>query len=143
MILRTVFVLLSLFFSQTAVAQRAVENDTHVIHFNALNADFLSPAVAKQYDISRSSNRGLLNIAVQRKTETGAQAVPASVTARAINLNSQTKNFAMREIREGGAIYYIGDFSVRDQEQLKFIVDVVPEQGHRQTVTFSQQFYTN
>lgn len=140
---KPLIVLIFLFLPIAAVAEQSVENDTHVIHYNALSASFLSPSVAKQYGITRSKTRGLLNIAVLKKTaDSKTIPVTAKVKARAVNLNSQTKNFAMREINEGEAIYYIGDFPVRNEETLKFIIDVVPDNGFKQTITFNQKFYS-
>jgi hypothetical protein len=49
----------------------------------------------------------------------------------------------MREVREGNAIYYIGEFGVANEETVKFDVRILP-QGTRNEfkVEFSQDFYT-
>jgi hypothetical protein len=49
----------------------------------------------------------------------------------------------VREIRDGNAIYYIGEFGVANEETLKFKVTARP-QGSQESVEveFSQDFYT-
>jgi hypothetical protein len=54
------------------------------------------------------------------------------------------RHIQTREIRDGNAIYYIGDFGVAHEETLKFTVQARP-QGTQESVEvqFSQDFYTN
>jgi hypothetical protein len=127
-----------------ALAEKAVELDGYVIHYNALSTDFLSPEVAKLYGISRSKNRGMLNITVLKKhMGLASLPVPAIVTASAVNLSNQTKALAPREVTDGGAIYYIAEFPVSDKEMLEFNISVRPEGGKTHDLSFTQQFHTN
>jgi hypothetical protein len=66
------------------------------------------------------------------------------VTASGRNLTGQTRNVNMREIDDGdGAIYYIGELSVRNMETFDFTVVVLVEgQNKPFNVKFRQQFYT-
>ncbi len=118
---------------------------TYVLHFNALRTSDLTPEVARTYDIVRSPNRAMLNVSVLKKVE-GAPAVPVSaeVRAEAVNLNQQMKNLSLRQIREGEAIYYIGDVSVANDETLVFTVHATPESENRQlSVRFTREFFAN
>lgn len=114
----------------------------HVIYFNAMRTSELTPEVAQAYDIVRSPNRVMLNVSLSRK-EPGTPGVPvaAAVTAEAVNLNAQFKNLSLREVREGQAIYYIGDVSISSDETLVFTVKATPE-GSQQplTVKFTREF---
>lgn len=120
----------------------------YLVHYNALSTDQLAPVVASAYNVVRSRNRALLNIAVTRK-EDGTTGVPveARVNIDAANLSGQVKNVKVRKVTEDGdpqAIYYIAEINVADGEMLIFDVKVTPE-GHGKTYTvhFKQQFFAN
>jgi len=115
----------------------------YVVHFNALTTDQLIPAVAKQYGIVRSPNRAMLNVSIIRKEEGSiGQSVPGSVSASATNLTGQLKNLRVREVKEGGAVYYIGDVAVADRETLVFNIDVTPmNETSRFSMRFTRKFY--
>src|SRR5690606_41629897 len=51
-----------------------VESGGYVVHFNAVPTTQIPPAAARSYRITRSPNRALLNIAVQKKGEAANQA---------------------------------------------------------------------
>lgn len=125
-------------------AQNAQDFGDYVVHYNALTTDFLTPQVAKHYGISRSKNRGMLNVSVLKKSlGVPGQSVKAEVSASATNLNAQSKPMQMREISEGTAVYYIAEFPVSDRETLDFSIEVTPQTGSApMTVSFRQQFFT-
>ena len=134
-------VLLAALTSLPAVAQQAMEFDDYTIHYNALSSSLITPEVAKAYGIRRSDSRALINISILNKD---GDASKAHVTATGRNLTGQTRNVDMREISEGdGAIYYIGELSVRNMETFDFTVLVTPDGNDKPyTVKFRQQFYT-
>lgn len=134
-------VLLAALTSLTALAQQSMDFDDYAIHYNALSSSLITPEVAKAYGIRRSDSRALINISVLK---TSGDAARAQVTATGRNLTGQTRKVEMREINEGdGAIYYIGELSVRNMETFDFTVLVTPEGNHKPyTVKFRQQFYT-
>ena len=126
-------------------AQQAQEFGDFTIHYNALRSSMITPEVAKAYDITRSDSRALINISVLKNNENQAtNSVKASVTTSGRNLTGQTRIVDMREINEGdGAIYYIGELSVRNMETFDFTVLVTPEgQSKPFNLKFRQQFYT-
>ena len=130
--------------SAAARAENSQDFGDYVVHFNALGTHMLPASVTKQYGLKRSKNRGMINIAVLRKVlGTTGKPVSARVSASATNLTGQKRDIPLREIREGTAIYYIGDFPITHEETLRFTVDVQPE-GEQETfqVRFKQQFYT-
>jgi len=133
------------------MAEQSVKtNDGYVIHYNAVNNDFLNPETAKTYQITRSKYRAFLMVSVKsvKTDDNKSQAVPAKVTAQAVNLAGQLKTLKMREIVEGSAdskaIYYIGDFRFSNQETLIFTVRVDSAyRGSEYTFEFVQQFFVN
>ncbi len=136
--------LFTLFASSHAQAENSQDFGEYVVHFNALNTNQIPPSVTKQYGIKRSKNRGMINIAILTKLlGTTGKPVAAKVTASAKNLTGQHRNIKLREVREGTAIYYIGEFPVTNEETLRFTVDVKPEgSSDSYSVDFKQQFYT-
>lgn len=110
----------------------------YVVYFNAIRTDALTPEIATSYGIARSANRALVNISLVKKAD-GTPGVPVagSVKVQAVNLNGQFKDLTVREVREGSAIYYIGDVAVANDETLVFTVDATPENS---TTPFSLKF---
>ncbi len=126
-----------------AQAENSTQAGDYVIHHNALVTTFLSPQMTKLYGITRSGNRGMINISVVRG-EPGklGKPVAAEVEAELKRLNGQEESIALKEIREGGAIYYIGIFGVVHGEFVRFTLDVRPEGAdHFYPASFSQEFF--
>jgi len=133
--------------SSQSEAQQSQDFGDYVVHYNALNTNFIPPQVAKGYGIKRSSSRALLNIAVMKKVmdDTPDTPVSANVTASGTNLTGQRREIDMREIREmeGEAIYYIGEFPVHNLETYNFTVELQLEGDAKPLVIkFQHQFYT-
>lgn len=124
-----------------ATAERVKRFDGYEVHYNVVRTDFLTPAVAKSYGINRSSTRGLLTVSVLKYDGKGSLAVPSAVSAYSVNLNSQLNTIAMREIREGKAVYYIGEFRVSPPETLKFGIEAKPKPDTPLSVEFNQSFF--
>jgi hypothetical protein len=130
--------------SGASFAENSQDFGDYVVHFNALNTTHLPPGATREYGIKRSKNRGLVNIAVLHKTlGTAGKPVSAGLNAEATNLTGQKRAINLREVREGPAIYYIGDFPITHEETLRFKVSVKPEgQPETYEVNFKQQFFT-
>ncbi len=127
-----------------ANAEQSKSFGDYTIHYAAFTTDMLSPEVARLYKIRRSKNRAILNISVLKKVlGTTGQPVQAQVEAAATNLNRQLKNLSVRELSSNGAIYYIAETSVNNEETLNFELNIIPE-GENIALSFSfqQQFFT-
>lgn len=114
----------------------------YVVHFNALSTESLPPAVASAYGITRSKNKGLLNISVLKRGG-GYQGVEADIEVSATNLTGQLRNIQLRKIQEQNAVYYISDFSVADQETLDFSIKVTTADKKTGNIKLRQQFFAN
>ncbi len=100
---------------------------SYEVHYNAVRTDALTPQVARDYGIQRSTNRVMLNVTVLHKGAGGARKpVEAEVKVDARNLNEQLKDLELRRISEGDAIYYIGEVSISGTEILVFDISVTP-----------------
>ena len=126
-------------------AEQARTFGDYTVHYSAFSTDILSPEVAKSYQIPRSKNRALLNISVLKKVMgTTGQPVKAQVKATATNLSAQLRELEVRELTEHGAIYYIAQTAVNDEETLRYDLSIKPE-GEDTVFDFSfqQQFFTD
>ncbi|TCK17126.1 uncharacterized protein DUF4426 [Thiogranum longum] len=130
--------------SGVASAENSQDFGDYVVHFNALNTNYLPPSVTREYGLKRSKNRGMVNVAVLRKVMgTAGKPVAAKITASATNLAGQKRDIALREVREGNAIYYIGDFPISHEETLRFTLHVKPgDNADANEVKFIHQFFT-
>ncbi len=135
--------LILLFTAGLAVAENSTRANGYTIHHNAIPTALLTPDIASSYQIVRSKYRGLLNVSVIRDIPgTTGQPVTAKVSAYALNLIGKRHEIELREIREGQAIYYIGEFPIVDRETLKFFLSVTPEGATRPiAATLTQDFY--
>jgi hypothetical protein len=131
--------------SQTTHAQQSQDFGEYVVHYNALNSNLISPAVAKAYGIQRSSSRALINVTILKKLmDQPGMPVKALVTASGRNLTGQTREIPLREVLETeGAVYYIGELSVRNMETFDFRLNITPQESDLAfEVKFRKQFYT-
>lgn len=128
----------------SALATQSVKFGNYIIQYSALTTDNLEESIAKIHHIKRGRNRMMLNIVVQEKTaDKQIKTVKADVTASTSNILGQIMNLDMRPIREGEAIYYIGESKVTNKETVNFTVHVKPEDSSEtHTLSFRQQFFT-
>ena len=129
-------------FQSIALAENSGSVGNYIVHFNALATESLPPSVARAYGITRSKNRGLLNISVLKKGGE-FQGVEASIDVSATNLTGQLRNIKLRKIEEQNAVYYISDFSVADGETLDFSIKVTTADDETGNFKLRQQFFTN
>lgn len=128
-----------------ASAELSVKYGDYTIHYNAFTTDTLQPQIAKLYRITRSRNRGMLNISVLKEVPVGVpRSVKADVSGTATNLTGQLKELDIRELRDGDAVYYIATFPVSHEETLDFSLTVEPEGAAQPyNVKFRRQFFTD
>jgi len=141
----TIFLLLSglaLALALPALADNSTRSGEFVVHHNAVPTTSLTPDIARQYGITRSANRALVNISV-RQGEPGAdRAVRAAVTLVATNLNGQRLDLRAREVREGEAVYYLAEARITGNDTLVFDLAVTPEGASAPIkASFRQEFF--
>jgi len=135
-------ILFALLFSAPLAAQQAETFGAYEAHYSAINTSQLSPTVARAYGIQRSKNRSMLNIAVLRSGDPEDEPVSATVAAETVNLTGQRRTIELREIRDQGAIYYVGTFRITNEERVTFRIGVQPEgRSTPYEFTFQQQFF--
>jgi hypothetical protein len=125
-----------------AAGETMADIGDHVVHFSAQSTDQLPTEVARAYNIVRSKNRAMVNVAVlEQDTNTP---VTANVTVKTVNLTGQMKNVVMRKVQEQEAIYYIGETPVANRETLIFDLSITPEGATEASqIRFQRQFYSD
>lgn len=133
----------TLSFANAAAAQSETFGD-YTVYYSAFTTDTLDPAVARAYRIPRSKHRALLNITILKaQGETEEQSVRAKVEATASNLTGQLRALNLRELNEQGAIYYIADAPINNEEVLTYSIRITPEgESEPLRVSFQQQFFS-
>jgi hypothetical protein len=128
--------------SVTAVAADAIKGERQekfgdvTVHYNTFNSTFLTPVIAKAAELTRSKNQGVINISVLKD----GKPQMAQVSGTVKDLTSQSVNLNFRQITEQGAIYYIAQFPVDQQETRTF--DIKVQTGDKiNTINFNQELF--
>ena len=111
------------------------------IRASAMQTSALNDAVAQQYGIARDNKTVMLLVAVRKGSGANETSLPAKVTASAAGLSGGQQDIAMRELRTGGLLDYIGTMETSLPETLRFEVTVVREDGATSTLKFNREFY--
>ncbi len=129
------------FFSTLVKAEQSQVFGDYTVHYIAVNSTFINPEIAERYGIVRSSRNAFLNISVIKNT--GA-AVPARIAGTKANFLSQNSTINFIEVNEGEAIYYIGQFEFSNAENLRFNIEVQPENsGPVYPLSWTARLYIN
>lgn len=125
-------------------AEQAQQFGDYKVHYSVVNTTFVDPQVAARYQIVRDKERAFLNLSIREQLPNGeSQALTATLEGRTWNL-FQNQFFEFREVREQGAIYYIGSFEFSDEEIRFFDVQILPEGASRSyQLKFKQKVYVD
>ncbi|UST79461.1 DUF4426 domain-containing protein [Pseudomonas siliginis] len=106
------------------------------VHYNTFNSTFLQPDIAKAAELIRSKNQGVINVSVVKD----GKPVIASVTGTVKDLTSNSVPLNFRQVTEQGAIYYIAQYPVPQQETRTFEIKV--QNGDKiNTINFNQELF--
>ncbi|WLH12432.1 DUF4426 domain-containing protein [Pseudomonas hefeiensis] len=106
------------------------------VHYNTFNSTFLTPDIAKAAELTRSKNQGVINVSVIK----GGKPLMAQVSGTVKDLTSKTVPLTFRQITEQGAIYYIAQYPVDQQETRTFEIKV--QTGDKiNTINFNQELF--
>nr|WP_315445131.1 DUF4426 domain-containing protein [uncultured Pseudomonas sp.] len=106
------------------------------VHYNTFNSTFLTPDIAKAAELVRSKNQGVINVSVIKD----GKPLVANVTGTVKDLTSQSVPLNFRQVTEQGAIYYIAQYPVEQQETRTFEIKV--QNGDKiNTINFNQELF--
>ncbi|WP_426358153.1 DUF4426 domain-containing protein [Pseudocolwellia sp. HL-MZ19] len=134
--------IISSVFMFSAHAENMKTLDHLDVHYIAFGATFLTPKIAKAYDIERSRYNGVINIAVLDNTVKGKPAKNVSISGKARNDLGQIKSLEFDEVTEGDAIYYLAQVTYSHEETYYFDITVNDGTGNK-SFKFKQKFYVD
>ena len=106
------------------------------VHYNTFNSTFLTPDIAKAAELVRSKNQGVINVSVIKD----GKPLSATVTGTVKDLTSQSVPLNFKQVTEQGAIYYIAQYPVPQQETRTFEIKV--QNGDKiNTINFNQELF--
>lgn len=139
---RLALFLLTACLSVSAMAADVIKGDRQekfgdvTVHYNTFNSTFLTPDIAKAAELTRSKNQGVINVSLIKD----GKPVMAQVSGTVKDLTSQSVKLNFRQITEQGAIYYIAQFPVSQQEIRTFEIKV--QNGDKiNTINFNQELF--
>lgn len=139
-------IFLIVFFSLSFIGLASAENMKKLgglnVHYIALGSTFLTPEIAKAYDIERSRYKGLVNISVLDNTQEGNPAKTVFISGKARNDVGQIKSLDFTEVKEGDAVYYLAQVSYSNEETIYFDIRI-SDKGQQHNLKFSQKFYVD
>jgi hypothetical protein len=134
--------ILTLLAAAGPVQANEVEFDPYVVHYTVVNTHFLSPEVARSYDLRRSRSRALVNVVIMKREGEALEPVSGKVAGQAVNLYGQVRHLRFREVRDGAAFYNLAEVRIRPGEVLDFSLRVSADGDARvMPVNFRQVFY--
>jgi hypothetical protein len=135
-------ILVSLTFVSNVFAENMKKMGTMQVHYMAINATFLTPKIAKAYNIERSRFNGLLNISVLDDTKDSTPAKKVMIQGKARNDLGQIKTLEFDEVKEGDAIYYLAQVNYTNEETFYFDITISDGKETHQ-LKFKQKFYVD
>jgi hypothetical protein len=126
-------------------AQGPIVTGDYSIYYSAITSETLDPDVAKVYGIQRSNRAGLLNVSVMKTQPDGpSRNVPAQVEASGRTGQGPKGLIAMREIRVGDGISYVGQFPIENEQIVDFEIQVTPPAAPEPTmIELQEQFFVD
>ncbi|MBV7551170.1 DUF4426 domain-containing protein [Pseudomonas sp. PDM28] len=139
---RLALFLLTACLSVTAMGAEAIKGERQetfgdvTVHYNTFNSTYLTPDIAKSAELIRSKNQGVINVSVLKE----GKPLMAQVSGSVKDLTSQTVPLQFKQITEQGAIYYIAQYPVDQQEVRTF--DIKVQTGDKiNTINFNQELF--
>ncbi|MNB60932.1 hypothetical protein D3C87_1338640 [compost metagenome] len=139
---RLALLLLTACLSASAMAADVIKGERKetfgdvTVHYNTFNSTFLTPDIAKAAELIRSKNQGVINVSVIKD----GKPLVANVTGTVKDLTSQSVPLNFKQVTEQGAIYYIAQYPVPQQETRTFEIKV--QNGDKiNTINFNQELF--
>lgn len=142
----TALLLLALAFA-LPVAAETKEFAGRTVHYNLSPTTYLTPAVARNYQIQRSSTRNLITIAVLDGPRHDSPPLAASIRGEARNLLGQKQSLIFQEVQEKNgdktAIYYIATIDFHSEELWRFVIHIQLDDDSRHQLKFDKTLYAD
>ena len=139
---RLALLLLTAFLSASAMAADVIKSERQetfgdvTVHYNTFNSTYLQPDIAKAAELIRSKNQGVINVSVIKD----GKPLVSNVSGTVKDLTSQSVPLKFKQVTEQGAVYYIAQYPVDQQEVRTFEIKV--QTGDKiNTINFNQELF--
>jgi len=106
------------------------------VHYNTFNSTYLTPDIAKAAELIRSKSQGVINVSVIKD----GKPLISQVSGTVKDLTSQSVPLSFKQVTEQGAVYYIAQYPVPQQEIRTFEIKV--QNGDKiNTINFNQELF--
>ncbi|WP_248795120.1 DUF4426 domain-containing protein [Pseudomonas sp. MWU13-2105] len=140
--LRSIVFLVAVCFGVTAMAADAIKGERQevfgdiTVHYNTFNSTYIQPDAAQRAELVRSKNQGVINISVAK----AGKPLVAQVSGNVKDLTGQNFKLVFKQITEQGAVYYLAQYPVPQQENRTFDISVTTG-GDTHTFSFNQELF--
>ncbi|WP_350614202.1 DUF4426 domain-containing protein [Pseudomonas sp. HY7a-MNA-CIBAN-0227] len=134
--------LLTACLSVTAMAADVIKGERKevfgdiTVHYSTFNSTFLQPDVAQAVELVRSKQQGVINVSVIK----GGTPLTAQVSGTIKELSGKSVPLSFKQITEKGAIYYLAQYPVPQQEIRVFTINVETG-GKAHGFSFNQELF--
>jgi hypothetical protein len=124
-----------------AAPQEAVSRIGDVtVRASVLPTQSLSEEIARRYGLTRSPDTVMLLVGVRQGPEAREVALPATITAVATDLSGRRHDIALRELRSGDLLDYVGTLKISPPDTVRFDLTVVRAGGATSQMQFTRDF---
>lgn len=111
------------------------------IRASAIQTGQLSPAIAQRYGAAHDARTVLVVVSLRKGDDATSVSLPAKVSIDVGDLLGRKQQVAVREMRDGELLDYVGVATVSPPDTLRFEVTVVSEDGKRHVLKFNRDFF--
>lgn len=139
---RLAILLLSACFGSSALAADAISSTRQAtfgdvtVYYNTFNSTFLQPEIAKGVELIRSKDQGVINVSVLK----AGKPYPAQVSGTIRDLTSEPVPLRFKQVTEHGAVSFLAQFPVPQQETRIFTI-AVQAGGNTHRFSFNQEIF--
>lgn len=121
-----------------------IQIGNYLVRYNALHSENLTPDIAKRVGISQNAKNIVVILNVQKPGAGSAlNTVAAEVSGSARDLLGNTKSLTFKQVKEAGAIDYMAQTQIQNEQTVVFDLSVTPDGGPSKKLQFQQKFYVS
>lgn len=111
------------------------------VRATTMPASQLNAAMAREYGITPAPDQVLLVVGLRRGGGSDEQSLEGNVRAEAVNLLGGRQAVALREVRSGEFIDYVGTAHLQLPDTLRFFVDIQVADHEPMSLRFHRDFF--
>ena len=111
----------------------ATESDRYVLRSTTVASEPIDAAAAQRHGVVPAPDRAVVNVVLLRRASVGAYiTVPARVAVSMRTASGFSSDIEMLEVRENGAISYLGSYQFLPRQMINFDISAAPTEDAQQ-----------